>query len=173
MKTFEEIKAGELLVLSLGRFSDSETMFLNRIIEKWAVKIGGGENHRFGLYDMIMIKDNHIDFAGGIANSIQKTKQYLAEKNKDLEIIVEARNLEEVNEILNIGGVKRILLDNFDYENTKKAVEIIGDKCETESSGRINEETIVEYAKCGVDFISVGALTHTIENFDLSLKALK
>ena len=150
-----------------------KTFPLNRMIEKWATKIGGGENHRFGLYNMIMIKDNHIDFAGGIANAIEKTKQYLAEKNKNLEIIVEARNLEEVNEILNIGGVKRILLDNFDYENTKKAVGIIGDKCETESSGGINEKTIVEYAKCGVDFISVGALTHTIENFDLSLKALK
>ena len=99
-----------------------KTFPLNRIIEKWAVRIGGGENHRFGLYDMIMIKDNHIDFAGGIASSIQKTKQYLAEKNKNLEIIVEARNLEEVNEILNIGGVKRILLDNFNYENTKKPI---------------------------------------------------
>ena len=150
-----------------------KTFPLNRMIEKWAAKIGGGENHRFGLYNMIMIKDNHIDFAGGITNAIEKTKQYLAEKNKNLEIIVEARNLEEVNEILNVGGVKRILLDNFDYENTKKAVGIIGDKCETESSGGINEKTIVEYAKCGVDFISVGALTHTIENFDLSLKALK
>ena len=150
-----------------------KTFPLNRMIEKWAAKIGGGKNHRFGLYNMIMIKDNHIDFAGGIANAIEKTKQYLAEKNKNLEIIVEARNLEEVNEILNVGGVKRILLDNFDYENTKKAVGIIGDKCETEASGGINEKTIVEYAKCGVDFISVGALTHTIENFDLSLKALK
>ena len=150
-----------------------KTFPLNRMIEKWAAKIGGGENHRFGLYNMIMIKDNHIDFAGGIANAIEKTKQYLAEKNKNLEIIVEARNLEEVNEILNVGGVKRILLDNFDYENTKKAVGIIGEKCETESSGGIDEKTIVEYAKCGVDFISVGALTHTIENFDLSLKALK
>ena len=139
-----------------------KTFPLNRMIEKWAAKIGGGENHRFGLYNMIMIKDNHIDFAGGITNAIEKAKQYIAEKNKNLEIIVEARNLEEVNEILNIGGVKRILLDNFDYENTKKAVGIIGDKCETESSGGINEKTIVEYAKCGVDFISVGALTHTI-----------
>ena len=149
-----------------------KTIPLNRTIVKWAVKIGGGENHRFGLYDMIMIKDNHIDFAGGISEAIQKTKKYLTEKNKNLEIIVEARSLEEVNEILNIGEVKRILLDNFDYETTKKAVAIIGDKCETESSGGITENTIVEYAKCGVDFISVGALTHTIENFDLSLKAI-
>ena len=149
-----------------------KTIPLNRTMVKWAVNIGGGENHRFGLYDMIMIKDNHIDFAGGISEAIQKTKKYLTKKNKNLEIIVEARSLEEVNEILNIGGVKRILLDNFDYETTKKAVAIIGDKCETESSGGITEKTIVEYAKCGVDFISVGALTHTIENFDLSLKAI-
>ena len=149
-----------------------KTTPLNRIIEKWAVKIGGGGNHRFGLYDMIMIKDNHIDFAGGIAKAIQKTKKYLSDNNKDLEIIVEARNLDEVNQILNKGGIKRILLDNFDYETTKKAVAIIGDKCETESSGGITENTIAEYAKCGVDFISVGALTHSVLNFDLSLKAI-
>ena len=149
-----------------------KTTPLNRNIEKWAVKIGGGVNHRFGLYDMIMIKDNHIDFAGSIAKAIQKTKQYLIENNKNLEIIVEARGLNEINEILNEGGVKRILLDNFDYETTKKAVVIIGDKCETESSGGITEDTIAEYAKCGVDFISVGALTHSVLNFDLSLKAI-
>ena len=145
---------------------------LNRKLEKWAVKIGGGVNHRFGLYDMIMIKDNHIDFAGGITAAIQKTKQYLKENNKNLEIIVEARGLEEVYEILKEGGVKRILLDNFDYETTKKAVEIIGNKCQTESSGGITEVTISEYAKCGVDFISVGVLTHSVLNFDLSLKAI-
>jgi len=149
-----------------------KTTPLNRIIEKWAVKIGGGVNHRFGLYDMIMIKDNHIDFSGGISNAIQKTKKYLSDNNKDLEIIVEARNLNEVNEILNEGGIKRILLDNFDYETTKKAVAIIGGKCQSESSGGITEETITEYAKCGVDFISVGALTHSVLNFDLSLKAI-
>ena len=149
-----------------------KTTPLNRKIEKWAVNIGGGVNHRFGLYDMIMIKDNHIDFAGGITSVIQKTKQYLKENNKNLEIIVEARGLEEVNEILKEGGVKRILLDNFDYETTKKAVEIIGNKCQTESSGGITEVTISEYAKCGVDFISVGALTHSVLNFDLSLKAI-
>ena len=149
-----------------------KTTPLNRKLEKWAVKIGGGLNHRFGLFDMIMIKDNHIDFAGGISQAIQKTKQYLKNINKNLEIIVEARNLEEVNEILSEGGVKRILLDNFDYETTKKAVEIIGKKCQTESSGGITEKTILEYAKCGVDFISVGALTHSIKNFDLSLKAI-
>jgi len=149
-----------------------KTIPLNRIIQKWAVKIGGGENHRFGLYDMIMIKDNHIDFAGGITNAIEKTKNYLKEKNKDLDIIVEARNLVEVKEILNAEGVKRILLDNFDFETTKKAVSIIGKSCETESSGGITEQTIAEYANCGVNYISVGALTHSIQNFDLSLKAI-
>ncbi len=142
-----------------------------RACEKWAVKIGGGENHRFALYDMIMLKDNHNDFAGGITASISKTKQYLKEKNKDLKIIVEARNIFEVEEILAAGGVYRILLDNFDFETTKKAVKIIGNLCLTESSGNINEETIREYALCGVDFISSGALTHSVYNMDLSLKA--
>jgi nicotinate-nucleotide pyrophosphorylase (carboxylating) len=149
-----------------------KTTPLNRTIEKWAVKIGGGVNHRFGLYDMIMIKDNHIDFAGGIAKAIQKTKKYLIENNKNLEIIVEARNLDEVNKILNEGGIKRILLDNFDYETTKKAIAIIGGKYQSESSGGITKNTIAEYAKCGVDFISAGALTHSVLNFDLSLKAI-
>jgi len=150
-----------------------KTTPLNRTIEKWAVKIGGGENHRFGLFDMIMIKDNHIDFAGGIPEAILKTKKYLKEKNKNLEIIVEARSIDEVNQILTEGGIKRILLDNFDYETTKEAVAIIAGRCQTESSGGITEKTISEYAKCGVDFISVGALTHTVLNFDLSLKAIK
>ena len=149
-----------------------KTTPLNRKLEKWAVKIGGGVNHRFGLYDMIMIKDNHIDFAEGITKAIQKTKKYLFQHNKNLEIIVEARSLEEVKEILNEGGIKRILLDNFNYKTTKEAVKIIGKKCQTESSGGITEETISEYAKCGVDFISVGALTHSVLNFDLSLKAI-
>lgn len=143
-----------------------------RVAEKWAVTLGGGENHRFALYDMIMLKDNHIDFAGGIALAIAKTKVYLKETNRDLKIIVEARDLTEVKEILEAGGVYRILLDNFDYKMTKEAVQIIGDKCLTESSGNINEETIRHYADCGVNYISSGALTHSIYNMDLSLKAI-
>ena len=143
-----------------------------RALEKWAVKIGGGENHRFALYDMIMLKDNHIDFAGGISKAINKTQQYLNLKHLDLKIIVEARNLEEVKEILQNDGVYRILLDNFNYEDTKKAVRMIGNKCKSESSGGINEKTIREYALCGVDYISCGALTHSVSNMDLSLKAV-
>ncbi len=143
-----------------------------RALEKWAVKIGGGENHRFALYDMVMIKDNHIDFAGGITQAITKTKKYLAEKKIDIKIIVEARSLEEIKEILSNEGVYRILIDNFNYEDTRKAVALIGDACLTESSGGINEETIRAYADCGVDFISLGALTHSVYNLDLSLKAV-
>ncbi|HSD13974.1 MAG TPA: carboxylating nicotinate-nucleotide diphosphorylase [Flavobacterium sp.] len=143
-----------------------------RAIEKWAVKIAGGENHRFALYDMIMLKDNHIDFAGGITKAIEKTNAYLKENNLDLKIIVEARNLDEVEEILRNEGVYRILLDNFDFDMTRKAVEMIGDKCLTESSGGIDETTVREFADCGVDFVSSGALTHSIYNLDLSLKAI-
>lgn len=144
-----------------------------RVLEKWAVKLGGGDNHRFALYDMIMLKDNHIDFAGGITKAIDMTKDYLKETGRDLQIMVEARDLNEVEEILKSDGVYRILLDNFDYEDTRKAVKLIGDKCLTESSGNINEATIRYYAECGVNYISCGALTHSVHNMDLSLKAVK
>jgi nicotinate-nucleotide pyrophosphorylase (carboxylating) len=143
-----------------------------RICEKWAVKIGGGENHRFALYDMIMLKDNHIDFAGGITLAIAKTKDFLTENNLDLKIIVEARNLDEIKEILESTDIFRILIDNFNFEDTKKAVALIGNKSLTESSGNINEKTIRKYAECGVDYISSGALTHSVYNMDLSLKAI-
>lgn len=143
-----------------------------RVAEKWAVTIGGGENHRFALYDMVMLKDNHIDFAGGIALAIAKTQAYLKENNLDLKIIVEARDLKEIEEILKTEGVHRILIDNFNYEDTRTAVALIGNKCQTESSGNINEETMRHYAECGVNYISSGALTHSIYNMDLSLKAI-
>lgn len=142
-----------------------------RACEKWAVKIGGGVNHRFALYDMIMLKDNHNDFAGGITQAIKKTKTYLKENQLDLKIIVEARNLTEIKEILQNDGVYRILIDNFNFEDTKAAVALIGEQCQTESSGNINEKTIRQYAECGVNFISAGALTHSVYNMDLSLKA--
>ncbi|MGV3458919.1 MAG: carboxylating nicotinate-nucleotide diphosphorylase [Flavobacterium sp.] len=142
-----------------------------RALEKWAVRIGGGENHRFALYDMVMLKDNHIDFAGGITQAITKTHEYLTANHLDLKIIVEARNLDEVREIISNPGVHRILLDNFDYAQTREAVAIIGNYCQTESSGGINEDTMRHYAECGVNYISSGALTHSIYNMDLSLKA--
>lgn len=143
-----------------------------RAAEKWAVTIGGGVNHRFALYDMIMLKDNHIDFAGGITKAIAKTKAFLSENQLDLKIIVEARNLAEIEEILQSECIHRILIDNFNFEDTRKAVTLINNKCQSESSGNINEKTISEYAACGVDFISSGALTHSVYNMDLSLKAI-
>ena len=142
-----------------------------RFLEKEAVRLGGGVNHRFGLYDMVMIKDNHIDFAGGTAQAIQGTKAYLEKKKLDLDIIVEVRSLEDIEEVLSTGGIRRILLDNFSVELTRKAVKLIDHCVETESSGGITRDTIRSYAECGVDYISVGALTHQITSLDLSLKA--
>ncbi len=144
-----------------------------RILEKMAVKIGGGGNHRIGLFDMILLKDNHIDFAGGIENAVSNAKRYLKEKGKNLKIEVEVRNLDELDQVLKIGGVDRIMLDNFDTDTTRKAVKIINGRCETESSGGITFKTLRSYAECGVDFISVGALTHSVKGLDMSLKAVK
>ena len=149
-----------------------KTTPLIRFLEKEAVKIGGGVNHRYGLYDMIMLKDNHNDFAGGIENSINKTIQYLRDNNLNLKIEVETRNIEEVKEVLEVGNIDRIMLDNFNYEDMRKAVKLINNQYETEASGGINLETVRKYAECGVDFVSVGALTHSVSNMDLSLKAI-
>ncbi len=142
-----------------------------RMLEKEAVKLGGGVNHRFGLHDMILIKDNHIDFAGGIRQAIQGTRHYLKAKGMELDIVVEARSLSDVEEALTMGGIHRILLDNFSLEMTREAVKLINGKVETESSGGITKKSIRDYAECGVNYISVGALTHRIESLDLSLKA--
>ncbi|PTX22491.1 nicotinate-nucleotide pyrophosphorylase [carboxylating] [Pontibacter mucosus] len=142
-----------------------------RIMEKWAVVIGGGHNHRFGLYDMIMLKDNHVDYAGGVREAITATQKYLQEKGKNLKIEVETRNLQEVQEALETGGIHRIMLDNMTPDTMRQAVAMIGGKYEVEASGGITEETIRAVAECGVDFISVGALTHSNRSIDLSLKA--
>ncbi len=150
-----------------------KTSPLIRFLEKEAVRIGGGVNHRYGLYDMIMLKDNHNDFAGGIEKSIHKTIQYLKENNLKLKIEVETRNLDEVKEVLKVGQIDRIMLDNFTYEQMRKAVKLINGKYETEASGGINLKTVRKYAECGVDYVSVGALTHSVSNMDLSLKAIK
>jgi len=143
-----------------------------RMLEKQAVKIGGGENHRIGLFDMILLKDNHVDFAGGIENAIIRAKQYLKEKKKDLKIEIEVRNFEELNEAIRVGGVDRIMLDNFTVDDTTRAVEIVNGRVELESSGGITFETIRDYALTGVDYISVGALTHSVKSLDMSLKAV-
>ena len=142
-----------------------------RMLEKQAVKIGGGMNHRIGLFDMILLKDNHIDFAGGIANAINRCHEYLKEKGLDLKIEIEVRNFDELQQAMDCGGINRIMLDNFSVENTKKAVEMVAGKYETESSGGITFDTIRDYAECGVDFISVGALTHSFKGLDMSFKA--
>lgn len=142
-----------------------------RMLEKQAVKIGGGMNHRIGLFDMILLKDNHIDFAGGIANAINRCHEYLKEKGLDLKIEIEVRNFDELQQAMDCGGINRIMLDNFSVDNTKKAVEMVAGKYETESSGGITFDTIRDYAECGVDFISVGALTHSVKGLDMSFKA--
>ena len=142
-----------------------------RILEKEAVRIGGGVNHRIGLFDMILLKDNHVDFAGGIEAAITRCHHYLKEKNKDLKIEIEVRNLDELQEVLRIGGVDHIMLDNFNLENTRKAVEIVNGRYEIESSGGITFDTLRAYAECGVDYISVGALTHSVKGLDMSFKA--
>lgn len=142
-----------------------------RMLEKAAVKIGGGVNHRIGLFDMILLKDNHIDFAGGIENAIRRCHAYLKEKGKELKIEIEVRNFDEIRQVLDIGGVDRIMLDNFSIADTRKAVEMIAGRFETESSGGITLENLRNYAECGVDFISVGALTHSVKGLDMSFKA--
>jgi len=143
-----------------------------RLPEKWAVAIGGGQNHRYALYDMIMLKDNHIDYAGGIRTAVNKTHQYLQKNDLNLRIEVETRNLEEVRQVLEVGDVDVIMLDNMTPNQMKEAVAIIGDQAKTEASGNINETTIVDAAECGVDYISVGALTHSVKSLDMSLKAV-
>ncbi|MDO9634612.1 MAG: carboxylating nicotinate-nucleotide diphosphorylase [Paludibacter sp.] len=143
-----------------------------RLLEKEAVRIGGGINHRVGLYDMILLKDNHVDFAGGIENAILRAGAYLKSKGKNLKIEIEVRNFDELAQVMAVGGVDRIMLDNFTPEDTCKAVEIIGGRFETESSGGITFDSLREYAECGVDFISVGALTHSVKSLDMSFKAL-
>ena len=142
-----------------------------RMLEKQAVKIGGGMNHRIGLFDMILLKDNHVDFAGGIKNAITRCLEYLKEKNLDLKIELEVRNFDELNQALEQGGINRVMLDNFSVEDTAKAVKIVNGKYEVESSGGITFDTIRDYAECGVDFISVGALTHSVKGLDMSFKA--
>lgn len=144
-----------------------------RYLEKWAVRIGGGVNHRFGLYDMILIKDNHVDYAGGISEAIEGARNYLAANNKKLAIEIEVRNIEELKEVVHTGGVNRILLDNFNFSDLRAAVNMIEGRFITEASGGITIDNVREYAACGVDYISVGALTHSVKSLDLSLKAVK
>ena len=144
-----------------------------RMLEKEAVRIGGGCNHRIGLFDMILLKDNHVDFAGGISNAIRRAQKYLKEKGKNLKIEIEVRSFDELQEALNTGGIDRIMLDNFSPADTRKAVEIIDGRVEVESSGGITYDTLREYAECGVDVISVGALTHSVKSLDMSFKAVK
>jgi len=171
--TFTNALAGEIDGLNTKLLDTRKTTACNRTVEKLAVKLGGGYNHRFGLYDMIMIKDNHVDFAGGIQNAIETTRTYLKASKKDLKIEIEVRNFEELNEVLRIGKIDRIMLDNFTPGDLKKAIKIIDHTYETEASGNISFNNIRAYAETGVDFISVGALTHQLKSLDLSLKAIK
>ena len=166
-KFVQELKGFKTKVLDTRK-----TTPLNRFLEKQAVKIGGGHNHRFGLYDMIMLKDNHIDFAGGIKKAIIKANDYIDTENLNLKIEIETRNLQELKEVLKCGGVDRIMLDNFSFDDLKLGVDLINGRFESEASGGINLKTIKDYALSGVDYISVGALTHSIKNMDLSLKAI-
>ena len=162
----------EKILHTKARLMDTRKTTPNfRLMEKWAVHIGGGINHRFALYDMVMLKDNHVDFAGGIKPAITQTKAYLKANNLDLKIEVETRNLAEVEEVIEVGGIDFIMLDNMDFETMRKAVAMIGDKFKTEASGGITAETLVPVAECGVDFISMGALTHSVQSMDISLKA--
>lgn len=159
--------------------SDTKTKLLDtrkttpglRYLEKWAVRIGGGVNHRIGLYDMILIKDNHVDYAGGIQNALAAARKYLQEKNKSLQIEIEVRNLSELNQVIAAGGADRIMLDNFNFDDLRAAVALINGRFITEASGGITEENVVDYADCGVDYISMGALTHSVKSLDMSLKA--
>ncbi len=170
--TFTRKLANQLEGYPARLLDTRKTTACNRTVEKMAVRLGGGHNHRFGLFDMIMIKDNHVDFSGGIEKAIQATHNYLKAKGKNLKIEIEVRNFDELDEVLRVGGVNRIMLDNFTPDDLRKAVDIIGGAYETEASGNISIDNIRKYAETGVDFISVGALTHQIKSLDLSLKAI-
>ncbi|RLD47734.1 MAG: carboxylating nicotinate-nucleotide diphosphorylase [Bacteroidetes bacterium] len=170
--TFTRKLANQLEGYPARLLDTRKTTACNRTVEKMAVRLGGGHNHRFGLFDMIMIKDNHVDFSGGIEKAIEATHNYLKSKGKNLKIEIEVRNFDELDEVLRVGGVNRIMLDNFTPDDLKKAVDIIGGAYETEASGNISIDNIRKYAETGVDFISVGALTHQIKSLDLSLKAI-
>ena len=171
--TFTSKVVDQISDLNTKLLDTRKTTPCNRVVEKLAVRLGGGTNHRFGLFDMIMIKDNHVDFAGGISNAIDSTQKYLKEKNKNLKIEIEVRNFDEINEVIKTGGVDRIMLDNFSPADLRRAVTLINYRFETEASGGITIDNIRKYAETGVDFISVGALTHQIRSLDLSLKTIK
>jgi nicotinate-nucleotide pyrophosphorylase (carboxylating) len=165
-------RLSQLIAHTKAKLMDTRKTTPNfRLMEKWAVHIGGGMNHRFALYDMVMLKDNHVDFAGGIPEAISRTKKYLKEKGLNLKIEIETRNLKEVEQVLEVGGIDYIMLDNMDFETMREAVRMIDGQYSTEASGGITEDTLVTVAECGVDFISMGALTHAVSSLDISLKA--